>query len=239
MHFAILMAIMQFELSPVELYNLGNEHFAKGEYSEAIAAYEQANKGVINANVLYNLGCAYFKKGMIGKAILNMRRAYFLAPRDGDIRYNLAFMRNYRADKISSTESPVMKLLSGIFRFFSHAEARVLMALFFIVFSLALSFYVMRRRSAFGYAAIVSVVLCLFSFISWQVWSGEKRGHHAVVTATEVSALSGPGEDYKEILAIHDGVEVKVRDRRGDFVLIQLPGGIGGWAPMATVEYIH
>jgi uncharacterized protein YgiM (DUF1202 family) len=59
-----------------------------------------------------------------------------------------------------------------------------------------------------------------------------------VVIAPEVSAMSGPAEDYKKIIVLHDGVEVKVRERRGDYFLIQLPRGIGGWLPVDAVEEI-
>lgn len=230
--------IVQFDLSPVEQFNKGNGYFEQGRYSEAIAAYEQVGGRLQNARVFYNLGDAYFKKGMLGKAIMNFRRAHFLTPRDGDIKYNLVFVRNYRVDKVNLVVNPIVRLLSNIFQFFSYFEALLLLTLFFLCASLLVSFYIVLRRNIFGYAAIICMLLAVFFFISWRVWSAERNMHHAVVTAPEVSALSGPGTDYKEIIVVHDGAEVKVRERRGEYVLIQLPGGVGGWVPVDTVEYI-
>lgn len=231
--------IVQFELSPVEQFNKGNDYFEQGRYSEAIAAYEQVSGKLQNARIFYNLGIAYYRKGVLGKAIMSFRRARFLAPRDGDIAYNLAFVRNYRVDKVNIAVSPVVRLLSNTFQFFSYSEALLVLTLFFLLASLLISFYIVLRRNILGYAAIICMLFVVFFFISWRVWSAERNAHHAVVTAREVSALSGPGTDYKEIIVIHDGAEVKVRDQRGEYVLIQLAGGIGGWVPAGAVEYIY
>src|SRR5213078_1952635 len=50
-----------------------------------------------------------------------------------------------------------------------------------------------------------------------------------VVVVPEVNALSGPGEEFKQILLLHDGTEVRIRELRGDYLLVQVPGGGGGW----------
>ncbi len=228
----------QFELAPVELYNLGNDYFEQGKYSEAIAAYEQASQKLPNARIYYNLGSAYFKKGMHGKAIVNFRRAQFISPRDRDIRANLTFVRNYRVDKISLEQSPIVKMLSSIFHFFSYLESELLTALVFLLAALLLAFFIIHRHNFIGYALIVVILFWVFFFLSWRVWAAERDNRNAVVVTPEVSAMSGPGEDYKEIVVIHDGAEVKVRERRGGYILIQLPGGIGGWIPVEGVEYV-
>jgi tetratricopeptide (TPR) repeat protein len=235
----LFLLLNQFDLSPTESYNLGNAYFEQGKYSEAIAAYEQASRGLASARVFYNLGNAYFKKGMHGKAILNYRKALYIVPRDRDIAHNLNFTRTYRVDKISSESSPLVRLLAGIFQFVSLYEAQILTTLFFIVASVLLSFYIIHRRSIIGYVAIVMGFLCILFFISWQVWAADLNSRPAVIISPEAKALSGPGEEYKEIIVIHDGAEVRVRERRGDYFLIQLPGGVGGWVPVDAVEPIY
>ena len=65
----------------------------------------------------------------------------------------------------------------------------------------------------------------------WQVWAGEMAARPAVITVPEVSGLSGPGKEYKEILIIHDGTEVEIKGVRGDYYLVQLLGGMGAWIP--------
>jgi uncharacterized protein YgiM (DUF1202 family) len=60
-----------------------------------------------------------------------------------------------------------------------------------------------------------------------------------VVVAPEVNALSGPGEEYKQILLLHDGTEVRIRESRGGYLLVQLPGGSGGWIRKDAVERVY
>jgi hypothetical protein len=228
----------QFELSPTDLYRRANAYYEHGKYAEAIAAYEQVSTGITNAKVFYNLGNSYFKRGMMGKAILNFRRAHFLSPRDGDVMYNLEFVRNYRVDKISAAGSPFVDLLSGVFHYTSMYESQILTAVLFVIAILSMALLIVYRLRIFFYLTIISGFTCLFFFVGWQVWGAELTGGHAVIIVPEVSAASGPGVDYKEIIVLHDGAEVKVRETRGDYCLIQLPGGVGGWVPRGALEYI-
>ncbi len=225
--------------SATDLYNLGNKYYEEGNYAKAIEVYESAAQQIAHAHLYYNLGNSYFKSGKMGKAILNYRKAHLLAPRDVDITHNLAFARNYRIDKISETPNPIANLLSITFHVLSMFEAQVLTTIFFLVLSIFISFYVIYRRILFFYLILISVLLCIFFFVNWQVWTHELNQHNAVITTPEVSALSGPGEDYKEILVLHDGSEVRIREIRGDYALIQLPGGIGGWIPNNVLEDIY
>ena len=232
------LVFLQFGLNSTESYRRGNAYYEQGKYSEAIVAYEQASKEINNGGVYYNLGNSYFKRGMLGKAILNYRMANFLSPRDSDIAYNLTFARNYRVDKISSAQSPFMNLLSEVLHSVSLFEAQLLTTILFMVSVFFLSVLVVYRRKAAVYMLAASIFICLFFFISWLSWRAEIEGSHAVVVAPEVSATSGPGAEYKEILLVHDGAEVSVRETRGGYALFQLPGGVGGWVPTDALEYI-
>jgi uncharacterized protein YgiM (DUF1202 family) len=58
------------------------------------------------------------------------------------------------------------------------------------------------------------------------------------VVVPELTLRAGPGAEYKDIAVVHDGLEVAVRERRPDWLLIQIPGGEGGWVETASVQYI-
>jgi tetratricopeptide (TPR) repeat protein len=226
---ANLLILLTICVSPVQLYTQSNQNYETGNFLQAIEGYEEVTKSVVNADVYYNLGNSYFKEKKIGKAIVNYRRAKFLEPRDSDIRYNLEFARSYRVDKVGGVPGPIARLLSSAFHYFSPYEASTLTAVFFLLSSVLVSVFIVYRKSLLLYGLMVSAPLSFFFFVTWQVWASEMRGRPAVVTVPEASALSGPGEDYKEILAIHDGTEFKIREVRGGYLLIQIPGGIGGW----------
>jgi len=234
-----LLIFAQFGLSTSELYRRGNEYYEEGRYGEAIVAYEEITKSVNNAGVYYNLGNSYFKRGMLGRAITNYRRANFLSPRDNDIAYNLDFVRNYRVDKVSSVSSPLLSFLSGLFRYFSLFESQILTTILFVLSILSLSLLLVYRRRVYGYVLGTCVILSIFCFITWLSWRAETEGSYAVVIVAEASATSGPSAEYKEILVVHDGAEVSVREERGGYALIQLPGGLGGWVRTDVLEYVY
>ncbi|MEO0142095.1 MAG: tetratricopeptide repeat protein [candidate division WOR-3 bacterium] len=222
-----------------ELYNAGNKYYAEGNFQNAIECYEKALSLCQNKDIYYNLGNAYFKMGKIGKALIQYRRAYFLCPRDGDVNYNLSFLRNFRADRITSIPNPIAQILNSLFHYFSMAEAFVYSALSFLFFAIFLSLFIIGRNKLFIWIAFVGLLFFGYFFITTQVWQGERNSNSGVIICGECQAFSGPAEDYKEVLVIHDGTEVKIRDERNDYYLIQLPGGLGGWVKTENVARVY
>lgn len=225
--------------SQAELYNQGNALYSSGDYRGAIEAYRLALEGADHPYLRYNLADAYFKDGQIGLAVVQLRRARALAPRDPDIAHNLEFIRSYRVDKASAHPGPLEQALSDAFNYFSSREAMFLAGLCFLLASLLASAYLITGRRWAPYLAVPAVLGFFYFAIVAQSWRAERASSPAVVTAKETSALSGPGADFKEILLLHDGTEVRIRERRGDHLLVQLPGGIGGWVPQESVERIY
>jgi tetratricopeptide (TPR) repeat protein len=238
MNITYIVLLFSLSQTATELYNQGNRYYTQSDFHEAIWLYEEASHQVTSALLYYNLGNAYFKAGKIGKAIINFRRARFLSPRDPDIEHNLVYVRNYRVDKARSSSSPITTLLAAVFKSLSMREAQVTATCFFVIMSIFMSLYIIKRKNIFGYAAIAGGVLFVLTFISWQVWINERNARSAVIIVPEVNAMSGPGDEYKHILVLHDGAEVRIREARQDYVLIQLPGGLGGWIDKGSLEEV-
>ena len=212
-----------------DLYNHANAEYESGNYYQAIDLYEKAGQETKNANIYYNLGNAYFKTRQTGMAIKNYRLAYFLAPRDPDVKHNLLYARTFRVDKIHVSVNPIAIMIDRIFRSISLYQAQVLSAVIIILIAIFIAGYIVFRRRSFLYITFGLALLALFCFMTWASWSSEKNRQPAVVIVPEASTLSGPAEDYREIVKVHDGMEANIRDERSGYYLIQLPGGIGGW----------
>lgn len=225
------------QITPCDLYNQANQAYEHEDYYKAIELYEQAVSNTNNGKLYYNLGNAYFKSGQIGRALLNYNRARFLAPRDRDINTNIQFLRNYRIDKNLNIESPIIKLISSIFHLFSFREAMFLATILFLITIILIVLSIIFYQRIFSYIAIAIGVIFLYLFITWQVWQSEKSSPRAVVVNQEVTLRSGPGQEYKDILIGHDGLEVRIIESRGEYSLVQFPGG-GGWVESNSIEKI-
>lgn len=235
----ILALLFSLAVTPAELYDQGNRHFENREFPRAIASYQQALSMAQSPDIYYNLGNAYFKEGQLGRAVMNYRRGRVLAPRDPDINSNLTFVRNYRADKLLSQTGPIDRIIYNVLHYFSYYESAVLSLFLLGLGSLLISLFIVYRKRILLYSSIAAGLVFLYFFAVQGVWHGEIRSSPAVVVVPEADALSGPGDDYKQVLLLHDGTEVSVKNERNGYYLIQLPGGSGGWLKKGSLERIY
>ena len=233
-----VIAMLALASGPIAAYNQGNQLYARKDYAAAALAYREALKAGPNPAVHFNLGNALFKSGRIGQAIVHYRRARYLDPRDADIAANLSFARAYRVDKTPGTQSPLTRALDDALHRLSRREAAMLAALCFALTGASLSLWIVRRWTVLVVAAALCGAATLYGLVAQRTWASEVGGRPAVVVVPEVNALSGPGEEFKQILLVHDGTEVQIREARGDYLLIQLPGG-GGWVPKQALERVY
>ena len=222
--------------APADLYNQGNRLYAEGSYQSAVESYHRALGQGLHPDLLYNLGNAYFKTGQVGWAIISYRRAAYLAPRDRDISANLTYARNYRIDKVLSPPGPLEAGLNRTLHLLSEREASLLAGTAFLLAAVLLAFYIVFRKRYLLFMLLLPALGFLFCLAAQQAWAGQRGSRPAVVVVPEATALAGPGQDFKEILLLHDGTEVTVREARDQYLLVQLPGGSGGWVRKGTVE---
>jgi tetratricopeptide (TPR) repeat protein len=233
-----LTLLLALAAAPADPYNQGNAAYARNDYPAAVEAYQQALQAGPQPDVLYNLGNAYFKNGSIGRSIISYQQARALRPRDRDIAANLAFARSYRVDKDLTLPGPFASLLDRAFHLLSAREAALLAALCFLLAAALAALFIVSRRRWWLYGAIPCALAFAFAAVTAAAWHHERASQPAVVTVPEVSALSGPGDDYKQILLAHDGGECFIRDARGEWLLVQFPGGSGGWVKQDAVTRV-
>ncbi|HDQ98969.1 MAG TPA: tetratricopeptide repeat protein [candidate division WOR-3 bacterium] len=216
----------------------GNEAYEAGEFIRAVEQYDSAAVRAPNAALYYNRGNARFKLGQVGRAIADYNRAFVLAPGDPDIVHNLEFARAWRRDRPAAAVNPVLAALVRVLRLLSPALAGLLSGLLFLLCAACFGLLAYTRARAWLWPALILFLLFGYAVGSRLSWSGELSPDRAVVIRPEVALRSGPGEDYGDLIVVHDGLEVVVRERRGAWVLLQAPGGEGGWADSSAVETI-
>ena len=226
------------------LYNEANALYKEGRYQDAIALYEKAlGPGLHNGYVYYNLANAYFKDNQIGRAILFYERALKLLPRDEDTKTNLRFANLLKADKDPpSSENPVAHLTRAIHHALNPDEQAILCSmLLFLVATVAIMmvFADSRWRSTFVTAMVVLGALFVLSGASLSAKIHAREFvETAIVMVPKVDAMSGPGDEYVKHFTLHEGTKTTIERQSGDWLLIRLPNGLGGWVKADAVERI-
>ena len=214
-------------------------------YAAAIEAYEAIAAQVgVSADLYYNLAGAYHKQKQYARAILNYESCLLLDPSNGDARVNLELAQMQTTDKIESITPPVFVVWSHALRDTMSASAWSWTAIgLFLLFVLGLSAYFFVRRVAVRkvgfYGSLLAIACCgvAIHYASAQNDRLTLRSDAIVMTPT-VTVRSSPAESGTQLVPLHEGTKVHVRQTLGGWSEIELSDGNVGWLPSADLEII-
>jgi tetratricopeptide (TPR) repeat protein len=227
-----------------ELLASANERYEQGDYAGAAGDYQRIlDYGVDNELVHYNLGNARFKEGRLGEAILCYERALALAPQDEDAAENLAYAVSLTVDQVEVPEPsfPVRALQWAVHRTTPGEDALLLLLAVYLLGATATAGIFLRRRRR---RPLLYLAAALLLMVIWSggalAWKESRRAvsDRAVILVEKVDALSGPAMDYTPLFTVHEGLRVRARNRRGDWVQILLPNGLNGWVPAGSLGMV-
>lgn len=172
-----------------------NQLYAAGHYTEAAALYEQmASQGAVDSAVLYNLGNAYFQQGDLSRAAFNYERALRLAPRDADIRANLALVQAQTADLGTAADGPPA-LLARWGSWLTLNETAVLALGLWFLLTFLLLWQTPRRRLRGVTLLVLVLFLAAGVLLSGRIYVEQVRPH-ALVTTGQVAGSSASGSAH-------------------------------------------
>jgi tetratricopeptide (TPR) repeat protein len=214
-----------------------NKLYAEGKFSDAANAYEKIlQTSAQSPALLFNDANAEFKAGNLGKAIAAYRRATLLAPRDSEVRANLDFVRN-QVQGATLRESRWQYWLGTL----SLNEWTLLAAGAFWLTFLLLAARQIRPVLAAKLKSATSIFATLTIFSGAAL--GLQAANHfskatAVVIAAGATGRSGPFEEAQSAFTAHDGTELSVLDRHGNWVQVTAGSGKIGWLPVKQVAIL-
>ncbi len=228
-----------------ELFQQGNNHYLKGNYTKTIEVFEKlVDRGYEGKSLYYNLGNAYFRTGKIGLAILYYEKAKRLSPSDEDVKYNLTFANSKISDKIETLPRFfVFDWWENLLAMLSITGWTYLSYLFYILILLSFGYYYFARslkvqRISF-YSGIVSAVLLFFILILLFVnLNRELNVKYAVIIEPEVLTKFSPDLNSKDAFIVHEGLKVKAEDSLSDWIKIKLIDGKIGWLKKSSLKII-
>ena len=226
---------------PGEAFVHANTAYDAGEYGRAARLYgDLVARGHDDGRLYYNLGNAFLRGGELGRAIAAYRRAQTRRPRDQDIAANLGFARNSAKDALEPPgPSPILQTLLFWHHGLSRAELlRLTLAANALFWALA-AFGLFRRGSEVLRWAIGASLLLLLAVGGSLAWRTLSPLRVAVVVPQEIDAHAGTNPDSVVRFKLHAGSEVRLVERREDWLRIELPDGQQGWIERQHAEIVE
>ena len=210
-------------------FEAGNLLYEKGNYREAAKAYEAiAQSGRVSPVLYFNLGNAWFKTGQIGRAIFNYRLAEQLAPRDPDVRANLQFARE-SVENGAGRKRDLLREWTN--RLTLNEWAALLTAVNWGWFSLLLAGQFRPAwKPALSGPIRVGALLGVATVAGFGVvWHDRLQVNQVVVVAREAIVRYGPFEEAQSFFAVGDGCELRVLQRKDEWLEVSDRTHGSGW----------
>jgi hypothetical protein len=203
-------------------------NFKEGNFSKTIEIYESLIKieKIQDPYVYYNLSNAYYRNGDLGKAILNIEKAFKLAPRDKEIKNNMKFLYNL-------VEHGKEKNIKDIFlKYFTLNEITIITSILLVLFFSILPLFIIKRNPIFkNFMLFLSLFLFFFVVVLTLKGCQEFTLKEAVILSSG-RVRSGPGENNPEIFTVSEGKLVNIIARNGSWVNIKFKSkgeNFSGW----------
>jgi hypothetical protein len=212
-----------------------NKLYEEGKYAQAASGYEDLLKaGRVSPAVFFNAGNAWFKAGQVGRAIYDYRRAAQWTPRDPDIRANLQFARA-RAGNPSQPGSRWTRWVARLSLNEWACAASAVVAMFFLLLATRQIWPALARPSGglarFLAAAGVWLLVCLAIAVHQQLLQ-----QTSIIIVPEAVVRRGPMDQSQSAFTAHDGAELTVLSRDGDWLEVSDASHRVGWLQRKDVE---
>ena len=226
-------------------FEKGNVLYQKGQYEQAIQAYESVlDSHQQSAELYFNLGNCYYKLNKVAPAIYNYEKALVLAPEDADITNNLKFAQKLTIDEVKDVPkvgfAKLLRDFTGIYHFNTWALISVVFGLLFLGFFIGYYFSPSTRSKRiffFGmFVWIVSLLVSLGAAIFEKNHFLNERP--AIVFAEVTEVKSEPQKASPATFTLHEGTKVFVLETLGKWKKIQLTDGTEGWIESPAIREV-
>jgi len=226
-------------------FEKGNVFYQKGQYEQAIQAYESVlDSHQQSAELYFNLGNCYYKLHQVAPSIYNYEKALVLAPEDADITNNLKFAQKLTIDEVKDVPkvgfAKLLRDFTGMYHFNTWAWISVVFGFLFLGFFIGYYFSpatLSKRIFFFG-----MFLWLIFLFLS--IGAGIFEKNHfvnerpAIVFAEVTEVKSEPQKGSPATFILHEGTKVFVEETLGKWKKIELTDGTEGWIENEAIREV-
>ena len=228
-------------------FEKGNAFYEKGNYKEAVTAYESVlNDNRHSAELYFNLGNAYYKLNKVAPSIYYYEKALVLNPKDKESINNLKFANKRTIDEIKVIPkvgfAKMLRDFTGIYHYNTWGWATIGLAALFLLFFIGYYFSqitISKRIFFFGmFVAILFMLLTLSSAIFEKRFFDTEKP--AIVFAEMTNMKSEPRDGGKPLFLLHEGTKVYVEGIiiKKKKKKIQLTDGTEGWIESSAIKEV-
>jgi tetratricopeptide (TPR) repeat protein len=224
-------------------FEAGNKAYQKGNYQEAITAYESIlTSKKESAEVYFNLGNCYYKLNKVAPAIYNYEKALLLNPNDVEIQNNLKFAQKLQIDDIKTIEkvgfNKVIQDFTSSYHYNTWGWIVVGLSVLFLLFFVGYYFSqvtIFKRIFFIGmFAILFGLLLSVFSAIfEKQQFANDQP---AIIFAEVAPVKAEPKSDAVDAFILHEGTKVFIQEPLDNWLKIELPDGTEGWIENTAVK---
>lgn len=226
-------------------FEKGNVLYQKGNYSEAIAAYESVLQTKKESAALYfNLGNCHYKLNQVAPAVYNFEKALVLSPNDNDIKNNLKFAQKMTVDEIKEMPkvgfAKMLRDFTRVFHYDIWAWISVCFSGLFLVFFISYYFSQTTLSKRIFFIGMFVVVFLILIGVSAALFekNNDQNEKPAVVFAELTSVKSEPKNSGSDVVVLHEGTTVFVQETLDDWKKIQLTDGTDGWIQSNAIKEV-
>lgn len=221
------------DFAPARLQQLfleAGQAYDAGRPLDAAKIYRDLlSRGYASRELLYNLGNACYKAGQLGEAVLNYRRAWYLAPRDPDIRANLNFAFQSAGAPVPEPSLPVVFLTKLSF---SEWLATAVIGWWLIGGLIVAYLFLPAWRAIWRRGLLVVGLVTILSILGLLVWGDFYRHPEVVVVSSGQKAYSGPVAESVALFSLPAGTLARRKGTRDTWTELSLNKQTG-WMPSA------
>lgn len=207
-------------------FHTGVDFYEKGNYQDALEAFEGSLASGETAATRHNLALTYFQLGQPAAAAWQIERAVQLAPYNGEYQYKLGALRTQLGFFDARPEWYQLAAQSLTF------NQWILLAI--VSFWLSLALYLFPILGGFrrnlGLNTIQTLSLILFALSVPAIILQSSTHQRGIVIADEATALhAAPASAAPETGNARPGERARVIDQHNDFLKIETEGQASGW----------
>jgi len=241
----LCLGFLNYAQTPDSIFKTANAFYQKGDYKNALKAYQQIEKQQFeSADLYYNLGNTYYKLNMVAPAIYNFEKALKLNPNNPDFKNNLTVAQRMTIDKIDILPKTFLQKLDNTYirslSFENWALITIVAIILFVFFFLAYYFAAHPgKKRLFFILAITGLIVVLFSFsFAYSGYNYSKNHKPAIIFSAKVSVKDAPTLNSNEAFELHEGTKVTILEQVANWFKIKLADGKIGWILKSDLKVI-